>query len=252
VGEGSVKQRYKILDGKERDVTYTRALHTPTLNANLVSISALDKAGLITTFSHGKGVTRKPDGTVVLAGKGVNGMYLLEEVENIPNTPLAMTSLSQPVSLEQWHRRFAHCSPSTIKDMASKTLVDGLKITGEDVSGKCEDCILGRQTRRPFDGETEKDILPLDLVAFDLWGPSRVQSIGGKLYLMITIDAGTSFKHGAYLPDKLDSTTLAAFEVFRAKSEALTGRKTRRLRTDGAFDTAAWRNMIRNMALHMN
>jgi hypothetical protein len=200
VGEGSVKQRYKILDGNERDITYTRALHTPTLNANLISISALDKAGLITTFSHGKGVTQKPDGTVVLAGKGVNGMYLLEEVENIPNTPLAMTSLSQPVSLEQWHRRFAHCSPSTIKDMASKTLVDGLKITGEDVSGKCEDCILGRQTRRPFDGETEKDILPLDLVAFDLWGPSRVQSIGGKLYLMIIIDAGTSFKHGAYLP----------------------------------------------------
>src|SRR6202522_606806 len=168
-------------------------------------------------------------------------MYLLKEVENIPNTPLAMTSLSQPVSLEQWHRRFTHCSPSTIKDMASKTLVDGLNITGEDVSGKCEDCIVGRQTRRPFDGETEKDIFPLDLVVFDLWGPSRVQSISGKLYLMIIVDTGTSFKHGAYLPDKLDSTTLAMFEVFRAKSEALTGHKTHCLQTDGAFDTAAWK-----------
>ena len=48
------------------------------------------------------------------------------------------------------------------------------------ITGKCEDCIMGRQTRRPFDGVTEKDMAPLDLVAFDLWGPSHVQSTGGR------------------------------------------------------------------------
>lgn len=131
------------------------------------------------------------DGTVVLLRKEVNGMYLLENVGNMPSTPLAMTSLSQPVALEQW--------------------------------------------------ETEKTLLPLDLVSFDLWGLSRIKTIGGKIYLMIIVHAGTSYKHGAYLSDKLDSTTLAAFETFHTKSEALTGRKIRRLRTDGAFDSAAWR-----------
>ena len=40
VGEGSVIQWYQV-DGKECTVTYTRALHTPALNANLISISAL-------------------------------------------------------------------------------------------------------------------------------------------------------------------------------------------------------------------
>jgi hypothetical protein len=64
--------------------------------------------------------------------------------------------------------------------MANKGLVDGLKISDMTMDGKCEDCIMGRQTRRPFDGETEKDLAPLELVAFDLWGPSRVQSVGGK------------------------------------------------------------------------
>ena len=240
VGEGNVIQRYKV-DGKEKVITHTRALHTPALNANLISISALDKAGLTTTFGQGKGVARKADGTIVLAGKGVNGMYLLETIETGTTSPLAMTSLSQPVTLEQWHRRLAHCSPLTIKDMASKKLVDGLDISGEDTSGRCEDCILGRQTRRPFDGETNKDLQPLDLVSFDLWGPSRVPSAGGKLYLMIIVDAGTSYKYGTYLSDKTDVTTLEAFEVFRAKSESLTGRKVRRLRSDGAFDTSAWR-----------
>src|ERR1700678_23573 len=235
VGEGDATQRYNV-NGSEQDITYTRALHAPTLNANLISVSALDKAGLTTVFGQGKGVTRLADGTIVLTGKAVNGMYILEDVETAPNVPLAMVSLSQAVSLGQWHRRLTHCSTSTIQDMANRRLVDGLNILGEKLSGKCEDCIMGRQTRGPFDRETEKDLLPLDLVSFDLWGPSRVQSIGGKLYLTIIVDAGTSYKFGAYLSDKSDSTTLAVLEIFRTKSEALTGRQICRLRTDGAFD----------------
>ena len=240
IGEGNVTQRY-VVEDKEREVTYTRALHTPSLNANLVSVSSLDRAGLTITFGNGQGVARKADGTPVMAGKGVNGMYLLETLDGHSNKPLAMTSLSQPTSLEQWHRRLAHCSPSTIKEMVNGNLVDGLKVSGTALTGKCEDCIMGRQTRRPFDGETAKNLIPLELVSFDLWGPSRTQSVGGKVYLMIIVDAGTSYKYGAYLADKSDSTTLAAFETFRAHAESLTGQKIRRLRTDGAFESAAWK-----------
>ena len=239
VGEGSVVQHYQI-DGKERKITYTRALHTPALNANLVSISALDKAGLTTTFGNGQGVTQKVDGTIVLASRNVNGMYLLESINDPLKTPLAMTSLSQPTSLEQWHRRLTHCSPLTIQDMANNNLVDDLKISGTTVHGKCENCILGRQTRRPFDGETEKNLAPLELVSFDLWGPSRVQSVGGKLYMQMIVDGGTSFKYGVYLPDKSDATTILAFDTFRTKAETITGRKITRLRTDRAYDSKAW------------
>ena len=240
IGEGDVVQRY-VVDGNERKITYTRALHTPSLNANLISVGALDNAGLITTFGNGKGVTTKADGTVVLAGKNVNGMYLLETLDGSSHVPLALSSLSQTTTLEQWHRRFAHCSPLTIRDMAANDMVDGLKLVGDTLDGKCEDCIMGRQTHRPFDGETEKNLASLDLVSFDLWGPSRTQSVGGKLYLMVVVDAGTSYKYGAYLEDKSDATTLLAFEVFRTNAEVATGRKIRRLRTDGAFETSAWR-----------
>ena len=103
IGEGTVTQTYRV-DGRDKCITYTRALHTPTLNANLVSISALDNAGLTVTFGQGKGEARKPDGTVVLAGKNMNGMYLLDPVDSLPNTTLAMKSQSQSISLEQWHR----------------------------------------------------------------------------------------------------------------------------------------------------
>ena len=213
IGEGDVTQCY-LVDGGEQTITYTHALHAHTLNANLISVSALDRAGLLITFGGGKGVVKKPNETIVLTGKGVNGMYLLETLDMKPHTPLAFYSLSNPTSLEQWHRWLTHCSPLTIKDMANNGLVDGLTISRDTVTGKCEDCIMGRQTHHPFDGEMDKKLEPLELVSFDLWGPFHTQSAGGKVYLMIIVDAGTSYKYGAYLSDKSDSTTLTALDTF--------------------------------------
>jgi len=106
-----------------------------------------------------------------------------------------------------------------------------------------------RQTRQPFDSETDKGLDPLELVSFDLWGPSCTPSVGGKVYLMSIVDAGTSYKHGAYLLDKSDSSTIAAFDTFRATAESLTGRKIRRLRTDRAFDSSAWGDYCRTHSI---
>ena len=109
--------------------------------------------------------------------------------------------------------------------MASQNLVEGLKISETTVTGKCEDCILGHQTCHPFDGTTEKDLVPLELVAFDLWGLSHVQSAGGKVYMMIIVDTGTSYKYGVYLSDKSDRTTLAAFKTFCVNAKMVTRKK---------------------------
>jgi len=203
------------------------------------------KAGLTVTFGEGHGVIRKPDGSVVLTARLVRGMYVVDEMSNVPDTPsahLGRTSLSQQTSLEQWHRRLTHCSPSTILEMLKNNLVDGLNVSVKDLRGKCEDCIVGRQTRRPFDGKTETNLDPLELVSFDLWGPSRVQSVGGKIYFMPIVDSGSAYKYGAFLSDKSDSSTIAAFDVFRVDAESQSGRKIRRVRTDRAYDTSAWRD----------
>jgi len=135
-----------------------------------------------------------------------------------------------------------HCSPLTIAEMSKGKLVNGLNISENDLHGKCEDCILGRQTRRPFDRKTENNLDPLELVSFDLWGPSRVQSAGGKIYFMPIMDGGSSYKYGAYLSDKSDSSTIAAFDAYRVEAELLSGRKVRKIRTDRAYDTLAWKD----------
>ena len=101
--------------------------------------------------------------------------------------------------------------------------------------------ILGHQTRHLFDGETKKDLAPLDLVAFNLCGPSRVQSARGKTYMMVIVDAGLLYKSGVYLPDKSDATTIQAFDNFCTKAETMTRRKICCLWTDQAFESIAWK-----------
>ena len=109
--------------------------------------------------------------------------------------------------------------------MANNNLADDLNLNDIELNGKCEDYIKGCQTRRPFDGETDKKIELLKLVSFDLWGPSHVSSAGGKTYMMIIVDAGTSHKYGAYLTDKSDSTMINAFKTFCSQAETMTGKK---------------------------
>ena len=58
---------------------------------------------------------------------------------------------------------------------------------------------------------------------------------------MPVVDGGTSFKYGAYLSDKSDSSTIAAFDVFRVEAESLSGRKIHQICTDCAYDTSAWK-----------
>ena len=125
--------------------------------------------------------------------------------------------------------------------MATNKLIDGLKLSETAITGKCKDCILGHQTCHLFDGEMVKELDPLDLVSFNLWGPSRVQSAGGKIYLMIIVDARTSYKYSAYLWDKSDAITLASFEIFHTTAETLTRKRIHWLCTDWAFDSTAWK-----------
>ncbi len=131
-------------------------------------------------------------------------------------------------------------SPTTIEEMASKNLVDGLEITSDSLHGRCEDCILARQARRPFDEPTDPEVDALDLVATDLWGPSRTASVSRKTYMMVIVDSGTSFKEGEFLADKSDETTVAAFDRFRKMAETQTGRKVKRVRADRAFAGTKW------------
>ena len=54
------------------------------------------------------------------------------------------------------------------------------------------------------------------------------------------VNAGTSHKSGAYLPDKLDATTIPTFDAFCTRAETTTGKKICQIQSDCAYDSTAW------------
>ena len=148
-----------------------------------------------------------------------------------------------------------HVGVSSIVEMAKKGLVDGLDIVGDaEIQGKCEDCIYGKQTARPYDNATEHEKDVLQCVYIDLWGPARVRSTGGAEYMMVFNDGGSSFRQGYFLGNKASETTLEAFTEYHARAERETGRKLIRIHTDmgSEFFNDKWREYTKTHGIIVN
>ena len=80
-------------------------------------------------------------------------------------------------------------SAKGIKILHDKKLLPGLK----DVNLKfCENCVFGKQRRVTFlKTKHEKKSKKLDLAHSNVWGPTRMSSLGGSLYYVIFIDDAT-------------------------------------------------------------
>ena len=222
---GKVVKR-AIYDDHIVQLSFKNAYHCPDLSHNLISIGHLDRAGCFSVFGTGSVTFLNPSSSPFLYGKGIGTMY---EVELFPLTghinskPLtappsgmvmapeardtvvafATHSLDKPTDTDTCHRRLGHPSYDMVEQMYRKGIVEGLTITNLACQpGLCEDCIMGKQSRRPFNGNTHPALEVLKRIHIDFWGPSCVASIGGKRYIMEAVDAYGGHTEGYFLMDK--------------------------------------------------
>ncbi|XP_042065414.1 uncharacterized mitochondrial protein AtMg00300-like [Salvia splendens] len=82
-------------------------------------------------------------------------------------------------SLRLWHMRLGHPAEGSMKELIKKGLIP------RDNSNKmdpCEQCILGKAKKALY------PTTPLGYIHSDLWGPSSINSIGGRRYYLSIID----------------------------------------------------------------
>ncbi|KAJ8594481.1 hypothetical protein M405DRAFT_700511, partial [Rhizopogon salebrosus TDB-379] len=92
------------------------------------------------------------------------------------------------LTMEEMHQHMAHLTPSTIQEMLDKGMIEGVKLDPNYTSmGQCKSCKYAKATRKPIGKERNpKQCENLgDEVHTDLWGPSLVQTPGGKSYYML-------------------------------------------------------------------
>jgi hypothetical protein len=133
--------------------------------------------------------------------------------------------------------------------MADSEMVHGLKIF-DSQPVFCEDCQLGKMTRKSFPNEGSISVDVLDLVHSDLCGPMHVESLSGKKYLLTLTDDRSRYSAVYFLKSKTE--VLQYFQQFRVEDKSVTKRKIRCLRTNngteyvnGSFDDYLKKNGIR-------
>lgn len=165
---------------------------------------------------------------VVLEGvKGQNNnLYVLsgraQSVEAAVVEKVADKSIA-----ELWHQRLGHISEKRLKELCKSDVLGGLKDPSLEF---CEHCVYGKSHRVKFSAAKHNTVNRIDYVHLDLWGPSRVQSLGGARYFMSIIDDFTRRVWVIVLNSKNDA--FGKFKEWKTLVENQTGNKVKTLRTD--------------------
>lgn len=74
--------------------------------------------------------------------------------------------------MQLWHRRLGHLGFDNLKLMSREGLVEGLEVSPKNFDNIFREyCVLGKQSRQPFNRVGYRASKPLELVNTDVCGP---------------------------------------------------------------------------------
>ncbi|UYV74194.1 hypothetical protein LAZ67_11002383, partial [Cordylochernes scorpioides] len=211
--------------------TYIRnVLYSPQLKKNLYSLSTSTRRGFNVIIKHDK-LQIFMDNDLKAVGVRHDGLYrMLFKV-----TSSSQGYITSENKLQLWHERLAHLPVATLREMATKGLVDGLQ--PQDLEGEfffCEGCQLGKAHRKscyPSDG---KNYQLGEFIYADICGPMQTQSLSKYLYFCLFKDYFSGYRHIYFIKNKSD--VLDIFKEYATLIYTQTGNKIKVLRTDNALE----------------
>ncbi|GJW81958.1 retrotransposon protein, putative, ty1-copia subclass [Tanacetum coccineum] len=224
---GLGKVRVQLRDGSSFVLNNVR--YIPELKRNLISLGTLEKEGFTVKMQSGK-VKVINGSRVVLSGtRRDNCVYSLDG--HAMAGELNASVVEKDSLAQVWHKRLGHISEAGLQVLEKQGLF------GKKSLGKldfCENCVLGKSHRVRFGVGRHTTQGVVDYIHSDLWGPSQVESLGGKRYFLSIIDDYSRrvwvyilrFKHEAF----------GKFKEWKQLVENQTGRTVKKLRTDNGLE----------------
>ncbi|UYV72637.1 hypothetical protein LAZ67_10000129, partial [Cordylochernes scorpioides] len=211
--------------------TYIRnVLYSPQLKKNLYSLSMSTRRGFNVIIKHDK-LQIFMDNDLKAVGVRHDDLYrMLFKV-----TSSSQGYITSENKLQLWHERLAHLPVATLREMATKGLVDGLQ--PQDLEGEfffCEGCQLGKAHRKscyPSDG---KNYQLGEFIYADICGPMQTPSLSKYLYFCLFKDYFSGYRHIYFIENKSD--VLDIFKEYATLIYTQTGNKIKVLRTDNALE----------------
>ena len=93
-----------------------------------------------------------------------------------------------------WHQSMGHASYKHLSIVFKHESVLGIPKLSRVSNVVCGPYQLGKQTKaKHLSTQTSTTSRPLDLLYLHLMGPTRIESLGGKIYIMVMVDDFTRY-----------------------------------------------------------
>jgi hypothetical protein len=172
-------------DGKIKCLS--NVLHVPNITNNLVSVGQMIEQGLQVWFNPNGCYVEDFKDKCCLVAKGTLDV-------GMPEVEVVMFAQGARVvaDMDIWHKRIGHVNEQRLKSMQNSKIVIGLpKFKVDGIHRICEACQFGKQTNNVFSHDKNVSKKTLDVVHLDVWGPTKMTSMGGCRYYVSFIDDHT-------------------------------------------------------------
>ncbi len=182
-----------VIGGKaSQPVEFTRVLHVPLLQNNLLSCLYLTKHKGIEIHIDSHQMDFSCAGrTLFCAPIGPTNCAHLSGSTG-PPAELANWVSTLPLTPSLWHRRCCHHNMVDITKMNKEGLVNGMTFSSSEKPDiVCEPCLAGKMHSNPFPSSSSRVLKPLELVHMDLHGPLPPTREGYQYWLTFIDDASS-------------------------------------------------------------
>ena len=200
--------------------------YVPAFSRNIISISLLDEEGFEFNFKN-KGCSFYLNKMHYGSGQLLDGLYILNlemPVYNVSNKRIKSDD-SNPTYL--WHCRLGHINEKRIMKLHKDGLLNSFDFQSFE---RCESCLLGKLTKSPFTGNSEKASDLLGLIHTDVCGPINTTARGGYQYFITFTDDFS--KYGYVYLMKHKSESFERFKDFQNEVQNQLGKTIKALRSD--------------------
>ncbi|GKC69891.1 retrovirus-related pol polyprotein from transposon TNT 1-94 [Tanacetum coccineum] len=177
-------------DYKLGDTIISRVYYVEGLKHNLFSVGQFCDGGLEVAFRQHSCYIRNSDMVDLLKGSRTTNLYSISLNDMMSASPVCLLTKASSTKSWLWHRRLNHLNFGTLNELARNDLVRGLPMLKYDKDHLCPSCQLGKSKKasHPLKAEnTNTEVL--HTLHMDLCGPMRTESINGKKYVLVIVDA---------------------------------------------------------------
>ena len=204
----------------------------PDLRTNLLSVSKITDRGSTVIFDKKEARIVDKYGFTQLRAIRENGLYYLTEEQERCKTATNLRKNQKKYwsSMESWHSRMGHLNIKDLLKGRQSEVISGIKIKNFEKMSKCEVCIRGKMTQKPFPKKSERKTELLESIDSDICEPMRTESLGKARYFVTFIDNFSRWCVIKTIRNK--NEVFQAFKEFKIFVERQTGGNIKSIHTD--------------------